>query len=202
MKTTLLSLLLLASTALADSVTILPVTDSYTIETIRILHERREAGELGSIELQELSEGDCQILAGNIQMGGAAINRKEFVKECKGKSISVMQQVEAPELPMFVDVAVVTYTNYGNIPYAVRNPAAFFANGNFFFEGIVASAKKTGCDNYELIQKEKLEVASRFMVNELMVYDVRITYKEMGIISIRYFLDEDYNRHDYNYTCE
>lgn len=202
MKVALLTLLLVTP-SLAGTVSILPTpTDAYTTETIRIIHERRENGEVGTIELQTLTAGDCRVLAGNIQMGGAHVDRQEFIKECVGKSISVMQQVEAPELPLFVDVAIVTYINYGNIPYAVNNPAGFFANGNFFFEGMVESAKKAGCDNREMIQKEKIEITSRFMVNEILAYDVRITYKEMGIISIRYFLDGDYNRHDYNYTCE
>ena len=189
----LLTLLLITSSALADP---------YADETVRLLMELREAGELGSIELQELSEGDCQILAGNILMGGTVINRQKFIKECAGESISLMQQIEAPELPLFVDVAIVTYINYGNIPYAVANPAGFFANGHFFFEGIVNAAEETGCDNWEMMQTEKLEVTTRFMVNDLIAYDVRITYKEMGIISIRYFLSDEYTRYDYNYICE
>ena len=196
--------LLIASSAYAQRIDLLSVgnVDPYTTETIRLLHELREAGELGSIEMQELSDGDCQILAGNILMGGTIIDRQKFIKDCKGKSISLMQQVEAPELPLFVDIAIVTYWNYGNIPFAVADPAGFFANGNFYYEGIVANAKQTGCANREMIQEEKIEIASRFMVNEILAYDVRITYKEMGIISIRYFLDGDYNRHDFNYTCE
>jgi len=193
LKLILALLLLLTSTAFADS---------YSDETIKRLHELRASGEFGSLKLEQLTEGNCQVLAGNILMGGAVFDRQTFIKECVGKSISILQQVEGPELPLFVNVAIVTYINYGNLPYAAKNTEAFFSNGNLFFSGIAETAKVAGCSNVKAMQEEKIEIATRFMVNETIAYDVRITYKEMGIISIRYFLDDEYTRYDYNYTCE
>jgi hypothetical protein len=186
-------LLLLTSTAFADP---------YTEATLDRIHELRHNGEFGGLQLQELTKPECETLVGNIVMGGAKVERKKFVRECTGTSISILQQVEAPELPLFVDAAIVTYINYGNIPFAVERPQDFFANGNLFYDGIFRSAKTAGCMNWKMLQEERIELSSRFMVNEILAYDVRITYKEMGIVSIRYFLNGDTLRYDYNYTCE
>lgn len=172
-----------------------------------ILAELRENGEFMSLEMVTLGQGQCEGLASNVTATGAKLDVREFVKECDGVAVSLLQQAEMPELPRSADIAVVTYINYGNIPFAKKRPDLFFGNGQFYFPGIVATAKKKACENLELLRDQKAEIASRYMVDELFAYDVRVTYKAMGIVSIRYFLDktsESYypTRHDFNFTCD
>lgn len=196
MTRAVLLLLLITSSAFADD-------DPYR-SVASILKERSEnAIEVGTIEIMHLTKDECRGLADNLQIK----RKRPFVKGCEGKGVSYLQQVEQPELPKFVDTAIVTYVNYGNVDFAVENPETFFGNGNFYFPGIVAKAHKMTCNNLDTIRDERVEVATRYMVNDLLAYDVRVTYKEMGIVSVRYFLDKESTpfypqRHDYNFYCD
>lgn len=198
---------LLGDFAEAQNIEVLRVgVDPYET-VVEILAERRENGELMSLEMTTLGKGACEGLAANVTATGVKLDVVEFVKECDGVGVTLLQQMEQPELPMFVDIAIVTYVNYGNIPFATKHPELFFGNGQFYFTGIVASAKKRACENLETLRDAKAEMTTRYMVGELFAYDVRVTYKTMGIVSVRYFLDQNSepfypDRHDYNFTCD
>lgn len=206
----MVSAFLLGDPAEAQSIEVLRVgVDPYET-VVDILAERRENGELMSLEMTTLGKGACEGLAANVTATGVKLDVSDFVKECDGVGVTLLQQMEQPELPMFIDTAIVTYVNYGNIPYAKKHPELFFGNGQFYFPGIVSNAKRRVCEDPETLktlQDAKAEMATRYMVGELFAYDVRVTYKTMGIVSVRYFLDQNSepfypDRHDYNFTCD
>ncbi len=208
MKYALLLLLTSQAFAVPDDEVRVTLDDIYR-PTVEILAELREAGEDAEIEIEHLTKQSCTNLADNIEASGTRLNKINFIRGCKGKGVSILQQAEAPEMPLFINLAIVTYVNYGNIPYAVENPKAFFGNGNFYFPGIIARSKDKACALLHVVQDEKVELATRYMIGDLLVYDVRVTYKAMGIVSVRYFLDDDVEslpwyptRYDFNFWCD
>ena len=172
-----------------------------------VIAELTLTGQAVEIEMQRLSKEACQTMADNIKTVGGEININKFVKDCTGTSVSITEQVEQPELPNFASISVVTYINYGNLEYAVDNPELFFVYGMFSFPNIVERAKRQICSNLIVVTNSNLELVARYMVNDLLGYDVRATHKEMGIVSVRYFLDRDSQpfypqRHDFNFHCD
>lgn len=171
---------------------------------------QEESKPIVRISMQQLTKEHCEVAASNIQAVSLIFVKSLFMKDCVGKAVSILQQIEQSETPNYYNYAVVTTNDFGNVPYAAKHPDIFFGYGQFNFEQIVADAERKVCPQmFKALREDEAELIIKYAVNELVVYDVRISYKEMGIVSVRYFLNGDRQapdyypvRHDFNFICE
>ena len=97
-------------------------------------------------------------------------------------------------------LSVVTSVDYGAFDYAVDHPYDFFTMVSPSYAIMRYGVEM--CDDLELVRNDNIEMITHHMVGDLLVYDVRVTYVDSGIVSVRYFANkQDVVRYDYNFDC-
>jgi hypothetical protein len=154
-----------------------------------------------------LTTQQCKQFASDIN----GISHLWFTTGCVGRSVSVITNIKPSTNATYYKYDIVTTTNYGNIRYAATYPHAFFGEGEFNFPILVTFAKKHSCnsDIFEILTQEQTRVILQNTVNDLVVYDITLSYTTIGTMSVTYYLKNNKQdlliqplRWDFNFECD